>query len=257
MYVAPLDDQLPRDAGETAGRERRRDDAPSMTQKTLLPVPSQRLPARLAKTASVALRSAAWASATTFSPYDVVLRPASAPRSLRGHGTVATAVRRPAVRIVRRRRLASAVVAAAGAQRRRPAGVGDPDAAQGCGSPSSTAATPRTDLVVVGLGQPEALAERASRSQVAGQGEGRSSTTLIASKTPSPTVKPWSGQRSPGLSGSSQRCRSPRRAWAAPRAPRASARTCAAPEAREFGTRSDRLLFLSHPPAPPADRRRT
>ena len=30
--------------------------------------------------------------AITFSAYDVVLRPASAPRSLRGQGTVATAV---------------------------------------------------------------------------------------------------------------------------------------------------------------------
>ena len=46
----------------------------------------------MAKTASVAPRSAAWASATTFSAYDVVFSPASAPRSLRGHGTVTTDV---------------------------------------------------------------------------------------------------------------------------------------------------------------------
>src|SRR3954447_16282567 len=70
--------------------------SPSTTQKTLDPVPSQRFPARLAITASPAPRSCAWASITTFSPYDVVLSPASAPRSLRGHGTLATWVDSPA-----------------------------------------------------------------------------------------------------------------------------------------------------------------
>src|SRR3954463_7093088 len=57
----------------------------------LVPVPSQRLPLRLAKTASVAPLFRASARPRTFSPYDVVFRPARAPRSLRGQGTVATA----------------------------------------------------------------------------------------------------------------------------------------------------------------------
>ena len=65
--------------------------SPSTTYQTLVPVPSHRLPARLAKIASVAPRSRAWARATTFSAYEVVLSPARAPRSLRGHGTVTTA----------------------------------------------------------------------------------------------------------------------------------------------------------------------
>src|SRR4051794_31362588 len=60
---------------------------PSKTQKTLVPVPSHRLPAVLAKIASLAPRSAAYASAITLSAYDVVLSPAVAPFSLRGHGT--------------------------------------------------------------------------------------------------------------------------------------------------------------------------
>src|SRR3954452_1247627 len=67
---------------------------PSNTQKTFVPVPSHRLPTVLAKIASEASRCSAYASARTFSPYDVVLSPASAPRSLRVHGTVTTAVRR-------------------------------------------------------------------------------------------------------------------------------------------------------------------
>ena len=44
----------------------------------------------LAKIASPAPTDAACASATTFSAYDVVFRPATAPRSLRGHGTTVT-----------------------------------------------------------------------------------------------------------------------------------------------------------------------
>ena len=44
----------------------------------------------MAITASPAPLALAYASITTFSAYDVVLSPASAPRSLRGHGTVAT-----------------------------------------------------------------------------------------------------------------------------------------------------------------------
>ena len=56
----------------------------------MLPVPSHRCPARFANTASPAPRRLASARATTFSAYDVVFRPASAPRSLRGHGTTAT-----------------------------------------------------------------------------------------------------------------------------------------------------------------------
>ena len=66
---------------------RRDADAPSSTTNTLVPVPSHRLPTVLAKIASSAPRSWAQARATTFSPYDVVFTPASAPRSLRGHGT--------------------------------------------------------------------------------------------------------------------------------------------------------------------------
>src|SRR3954447_4088274 len=55
------------------------------------PVPSQRLPNVLAKIASLAPLSAARARATTFSAYDVVLSPDTAPRSLRTQGTRATA----------------------------------------------------------------------------------------------------------------------------------------------------------------------
>src|SRR5690606_31397876 len=65
---------------------------PSTTTNTLEPVPSDRWPRVSANTASVPPARRAAASATTFSAYDVVLSPASAPRSLRGQGTTATEV---------------------------------------------------------------------------------------------------------------------------------------------------------------------
>ena len=62
---------------------------PSTTTKTLLPVPSQRLPSRLPSTASLAPAARASAKHTAFSAYDVVFRPASGERSLRGQRLVA------------------------------------------------------------------------------------------------------------------------------------------------------------------------
>ena len=63
---------------------------PSRTTNTLEPVASHSSSRVLAKIASLAPRSCAYASARTFSAYDVVFRPAVAPRSLRTHGTTTT-----------------------------------------------------------------------------------------------------------------------------------------------------------------------
>src|SRR3954467_4973092 len=110
----------------------------------LVPVPSQRLPRRLAKTASVAPLLRASARARTFSPYDVVLRPARAPRSLRGQGTVATAV------VSGQGVIGAATTTSDGgpSPRSEPSGDGPPvhvtrTLPSVIGSPSSTAATPR------------------------------------------------------------------------------------------------------------------
>src|SRR5207247_2350085 len=75
-----------RHPAESGGVTRR----PPIPTNTLEPVPSHRLPARLPKIASPAPRSRAYARATTFSAYETLFTPASALRSLRGHGTVTT-----------------------------------------------------------------------------------------------------------------------------------------------------------------------
>jgi hypothetical protein len=54
----------------------------------LEPVPSQSSPAVFGITASDAPAAIAASTIFAFSAYDVVFRPARAPRSLRGHGTV-------------------------------------------------------------------------------------------------------------------------------------------------------------------------
>ena len=59
---------------------------PSRTTNTFDPVASHSSSRVFAKIASLAPRSCAYARARTFSAYDVVLRPAVAPRSLRTHG---------------------------------------------------------------------------------------------------------------------------------------------------------------------------
>ncbi len=59
---------------------------------TFEPVPSHRWPRVLAITASDAPRARAYSTISAFSAYEVVLRPVSAPRSLRVHGTVAIAL---------------------------------------------------------------------------------------------------------------------------------------------------------------------
>src|SRR5581483_1720774 len=63
---------------------------PPTPTNTFVPVPSHRLPTVLPNKASSAPAARARSRATTFSAYDVVFNPASAPRSLRGHGTVIT-----------------------------------------------------------------------------------------------------------------------------------------------------------------------
>src|SRR6476469_5506058 len=61
-----------------------------MPTNTFEPVPSHKFPTVLANRASSASAARARSRATTFSAYEVVFRPASTPRSLRGHGTVTT-----------------------------------------------------------------------------------------------------------------------------------------------------------------------
>src|SRR5207248_1587456 len=63
---------------------------PFRITNTFDPVASQTSPRVLRKIASPASRSRAYASARTFSAYEVVLSPATAPRSLRLHGTITT-----------------------------------------------------------------------------------------------------------------------------------------------------------------------
>ena len=60
---------------------------PSRTRNTFEPVASQRLPLVFAKMASLAPRSSTYASARTFSAYEIVLRPAKFPLAVaRAHG---------------------------------------------------------------------------------------------------------------------------------------------------------------------------
>src|SRR5690349_12183363 len=71
---------------------------PSRTTKTFEPVASHSSPRVLQNNASCAPRASAYASARTFSAYEIVFNPAHAPRSLRDHGTTTTsAVRAGAV----------------------------------------------------------------------------------------------------------------------------------------------------------------
>ncbi len=65
---------------------------PSRTTKTLDPVASHNSSRVLGKMASPAPCSCAYASARTFSAYEIVFSPAVAPRSLRAHGTTTTAI---------------------------------------------------------------------------------------------------------------------------------------------------------------------
>src|SRR5437899_3102652 len=75
--------RAPEDSGGVHSR-------PLETTNTLEPVPSQSWSRVFARRASSPPTRWAWASATTFSAYDVVLSPAIADRSLRTHGTMAT-----------------------------------------------------------------------------------------------------------------------------------------------------------------------
>ena len=206
-HVVPLEHQRPGDAGQAAGGERRRaqlaaDDVEDVGAGALAEVAGQVGEDRLGR----APASAASASATTFSAYDVDFSPASAPRSLRGHGTVTTAVvsrrrlHRRRDHDQRRRR-----VAPAGAERRRPAGVGDPDAARAAAC-SAVEHRGHARGVRGRRRGPAGRARRptgASRSRWRVSANGWPSTTLIASNTPSPTVRPWSVTPMAGASGSS------------------------------------------------------
>ena len=62
------------------------------TTNTLEPVASQSSSRVFGKMASPAPRSCAYASARTFSAYEIVFSPAVAPRSLRAHGTTTTVI---------------------------------------------------------------------------------------------------------------------------------------------------------------------
>ena len=139
--------------------------------------------------------SRARASATTFSPYEVVFRPASAPRSLRVQGTVTTAVASGrALGLAERDDQRGPCVAAVGAERGDAAGVGDPQPAERrrVGVEHRLAGRARTSSRS-GSGRPEA----AGRARPAGRrwrvsAKARPSAALTVSKTPSPTVSPWS-----------------------------------------------------------------
>src|SRR4051794_35091759 len=169
----------------------------------LVPVPSQRLPLRLAKTASVAPLFRASARARTFSPYDVVLRPARAPRSLRGQGTVATAV------LSGQGVIGAATTTSDGGRspRSEPSGEGPPvyvtrtRPSVNCSS-SSTTSIPRRTCSRSTSGSPRPRADRSRRARWRSSAKVRPSTTLSTSKTPSPTVSPWSSAPTTGASGS-------------------------------------------------------
>ena len=170
-----------------------------------MPVPSQRCPARLAKIASVAPRSVALGQG------DDVLgvrrrleageRAALVARPRHGHdgrGRRRARLHRGRHDDQRRR-----VVAAPGAQRRRAGRVGDPQPPQ---RPRRALEEPPPRAVRRPGRAPAGRARRrvrTSRSRCRVSANGWPSTTLIASKTPSPTVNPWSvtGDRRPGRVG--------------------------------------------------------
>ena len=136
------------------------------------PVPSHRWPARFAKIASLAPDFAASASATTFSAYDVDLTPASAPRSLRGHGTRTTAVVSGAGSIGGRDHdQGRRDLSPARPERRRPTRVGDPDPSQRQVLLGQHLGHRGPDELVVRLGQTERGGRARQPGQVARQRE--------------------------------------------------------------------------------------
>ena len=181
-----------------------------MPTNTLLPVPSQSSPRVLAKIASAAPRRCASASATTLSAYDVVLAPAVGAFSLRVQGTTATSARRrPRLarrdgdqhrRALRRRarsRTAPAPPVTVIRSRAGPPASPPPSAA------SSSATASRSSSSGGGT-SPSRSAERASRSRWRVSANGTPSRSAAVSKTPSPTVSPWSVTEHGGVRGLEQ-----------------------------------------------------
>ncbi len=148
----------------------------------------------LAIRASCAPCRVACASATTFSAYDVVFAPATADRSLRVHGTLTTLIRsghgEAGEAATIRRGAASPRLEPSGPAppvsviRRRPSGSGP--------AASSVWATASRTVSSRGSWRPRTPAERQSLRRWRVRAKGRPSSTLHVSKTPSPTVIPWS-----------------------------------------------------------------
>ena len=218
--AVPLQQQGPGDPGQAAGRQGRRaqltvDDVEDVRPGALAEVPGEVGEHRLGGAALLRV-----GERDTFSAYDVVFSPASAPRSLRGQGTVATARgRRGRLIGVARPRRASAGVPAAGAQRRRPAGVGDPQPAQRQvlarpapprrpGAPASSSTS----------GSPSPAADRPSRLEVPGQRERLAVDDLDRLEDPVADGQPVVADRDGrSLRIVEKSCRSPTRAWPDPR----------------------------------------
>ena len=161
----------PGDAGQAAAGERRRaelavDDVEDVGAGALAQVALEVGEDRLARARA---RGRA-ARARTFSPYDVVLRPASAPRSLRGQGTVATAA------VSGQGSIGAATTTSDGgpSPRSEPRGARPPvhvmrTRPSVSGSPSSTACDAAAYGVDVDVGQAEALAPTGPAARGAGR----------------------------------------------------------------------------------------
>ena len=169
--------------------------SPPRSTKTLDAVPSHRSPTVLASTASSAPRRYASETATTFSAYDVVLRPATDDRSLRTHGTRTT--RETSDDAPGPARTRTVWRCSSGAKRYEPSGPGPPVRVMrrrpvSGPAAASTAATPSRTRSRSGSASPMPSADRVSRRRWRVSAKAVPSYTAHVSKTPSPTVTPWS-----------------------------------------------------------------
>src|SRR6266545_1073177 len=168
--------------------------SPSYTQKMFEPVPSHRCPIVLAKIASLPPCRLAWASAITFSAYEVVLRPETAPRSLRTQGTVTIAA------VAAGRSISWDATISVGAAPQRSEDSEDvPPVYVIRSRPNGihrladiTASMPSRTWSWSGSARPRPFADTVSRSRCLVTANGCPSTIFTVSKTPSPVVSPWS-----------------------------------------------------------------
>ena len=159
-------------------------------------------------TASDAPLAIAASTILAFSAYDVVFRPDSAPRSLRGHGTVMIELTDggPIARLGDDHR-GESVTASRRPQRTRAGRHGDADAAERDVLPFHRCGDAFADRGEVRLADAETLRGAHQTVEMAGQREGLNRRSiLMVSNTPSPTMIPWSSTLIAGCSGDSSNC---------------------------------------------------